>query len=579
MASVGLNLPYHGPTALGSSRHAIENAGPITSASKPYGLSVLVARPENGAVATAEQLASSADLQLAFAQNEALKKEVDEHAATFTKSVNSAVANTRQLLQLLRENINVKQEDEAAKRQLTAVDELGEELERLYKTAQEAKKALPEFLEKQGDNMKLYHNSTLAETIAETQQELALQHKKIAIQSDLILEKQHAFSDYKARTDAQIKQVAELEKQVSRLTLENGLLKTELDQGHKNTLSLKSAQEDHATAAKQLQEAMQAALSAKNEMAAENEHLRASIANLRQRIQLANGLEVQVKEMRSKETVQKHLLDRASQAKAEFDALQQKYKQLSAEYSAIFTKSNEQAKVVDEIIKEKDAMAIALKEATNVKSLQDDCDKLRAQVKHLTTSLDEATAKVGALEKQIEEVKTTSQNEIDNYKGKITKLENELEELEIDHDNALADVSAYKKATAGMKAVQDENARLNAAVKELREKGVEPAPGAGGDLQEKVRSLEMELAQVKPMVSKANDWRSLAERSYAQYKEILPVYKEAESIRQASAAKDIQIAQLNEQLKKGGSTSNGATGGASADYWKKKYDNLLASLN
>lgn len=167
--------------------------------------------------------------------------------------------------------------------------------------------------------------------------------------------------------------------------------------------------------------------------------------------------------------------------------------------------------MVDEIIKEKDAMAIALKEATNVKSLQDDCDKLRAQVKHLTTSLDEATAKVGALEKQIEEVKTTSQNEIDNYKGKITKLENELEELEIDHDNALADVSAYKKATAGMKAVQDENARLNAAVKELREKGVEPAPGAGGDLQEKVRSLEMELAQVKPMVSKANDWRSLAE--------------------------------------------------------------------
>lgn len=182
MASAGLKLPYHGPSALLISKHAIENMNPSAVATKPYFLSALVARPENGAVGTPEQIASSDDLQLAVAQNEALKKEVDTHAATFSQSVSSAVANTRNLLQLLRESIEVKPDDETAKRQLKAVDGLGEELERLYKTAQEAKKALPEFLEKQGDNMRLYHNSALAETIAETHQEVALQHKKLSVQ-------------------------------------------------------------------------------------------------------------------------------------------------------------------------------------------------------------------------------------------------------------------------------------------------------------------------------------------------------------------------------------------------------------
>lgn len=117
---------------------------------------------------------------------------------------------------------------------------------------------------------------------------------------DLLREKQQAFAEYKVRTDAQLKQVAELEKQVSRLTLENGLLKTELDQGHKTTLTLEGAQDEHGKAVKELQEAMQTALNAKAETAAENERLRVSLADLQQRIQLTSGLEAQLKEMRSR---------------------------------------------------------------------------------------------------------------------------------------------------------------------------------------------------------------------------------------------------------------------------------------
>lgn len=155
---------------------------------------------------------------------------------------------------------------------------------------------------------------------------------------------------------------------------------------------------------------------------------------------------------------------------------------------------------------------IVLKQVTaKVKSLQEHCNNTQAEVNRLTNSMEAATAKIGTLEKEVEDAKANMQANLESYRNKIAKLESELEELEINHNTAHADVATHKKAVADMKALQDENLQLHAAIKELREKELQPVPDSDIGLQEMVRVLESELAQAIPMMAKAHEWKVLAE--------------------------------------------------------------------
>jgi hypothetical protein len=226
---------YPGPTSLAYSRHASPVMRRALLATVPAAVSSTVA-PPNSTIATREQIAAShddpavdaaaqnADAQLAIAQGNALKEEVNKHSAKVSHAVSSAVTNTRRLLELIREA--VQKEDPSG---LKKVDNLWTELEQLVAAANGAKDALPNFLEKQRNNMALYHGSVVNETYRESQEELNLQSKKINLQHSLILEHQQAFQDYKAQTASKLKEIEELQERVSRLTLEKGHFRGEID--------------------------------------------------------------------------------------------------------------------------------------------------------------------------------------------------------------------------------------------------------------------------------------------------------------------------------------------------------------
>jgi len=172
--------PYGGPKALGYSKYANPQLRQAVLTFPPAVSSTHNA-PDKNTIATKEQIAASrdesaldmarnSDAELAIAQGNALKEEVDKHAAKFSRTVSSAVANTRQLLEAIREAL--KKDDEAA---LKTVEDLWTELELLFAAANGAKDALPEFLEKQRNNMALYHGSVMNETYRESQQELNMQ--------------------------------------------------------------------------------------------------------------------------------------------------------------------------------------------------------------------------------------------------------------------------------------------------------------------------------------------------------------------------------------------------------------------
>lgn len=216
---------YLGPTALGFSKYAspAERKDPLTVAPTiPHTAS---STPDT-TIATKEQLAVTKTIskatppaaELAVEQGAVLKKEVEQHIEKFSRAVSSAVMNTRQLLLHLRE----------ASSGADAVDHLWQELEQLFAATNEARAALPQLMEKQRDNMSLYHSSMMNETIRETQQELNLQHKKVNTQHNLILEQQEAFQNYKAHTASKLKELDSLQERVSRLTLEKGNFRTEV---------------------------------------------------------------------------------------------------------------------------------------------------------------------------------------------------------------------------------------------------------------------------------------------------------------------------------------------------------------
>jgi hypothetical protein len=83
------------------------------------------------------------------------------------------------------------------------------------------------------------------------------------------------------------------------------------------------------------------------------------------------------------------------------------------------------------------------------------------------------------------------------------------------------------------------------------------------------------LAKYRAELTLANT----AQRSYKEYKDMLPTYKQAEQLRTDVDKKDHEIKTLKAQLSTAkASQSNGVGAGGDATYWKKKYDGLLASV-
>jgi chromosome segregation ATPase len=250
----------------------------------------------NGTIATKEQIAASngststdlssynSDAQLAMAQNEALKEQVDKHSASFNKSVYSAMNNTRDLLTLVRESI--KKDSPTAASELATVHHIWVELERLSEAVKEAKNALPTFLEKQKDNMSLYHNSAINETMRESQAELDLQHKKINLQHSLILEHQQAFQDYKATTDPKLGQLKALEQQVSRLTLDKGLVKQQFTELQEELERFKFNKVEGIKKLEDLHKEINSLLTAKNSLSDETSTLRKALSELQDKIKV-----------------------------------------------------------------------------------------------------------------------------------------------------------------------------------------------------------------------------------------------------------------------------------------------------
>jgi len=285
--------PYRGAISLGSSKYASSQqaaqfaafpAATYLPSPAANGTTVTIATKDqvdstaSNSNDTVDTPAHNADAQLAMLQNEALKKRIDKHSASFAKSVLTTMQNTRQLLDLIRNSI--KKESPTADSELATVENIWKELGKLNEAAVEARNALPAFLDKQKENMSLYHSSVVNETMRESQAELDLQHKKINIQHSLILEHQQSFQDYKEQMEVKLKELNELKEKTSRLTLDKGLFKKELEDTQQQLAQAQASRAEILIKADNLRKETVLLVAAKDTLAIEANILRKTISEL-----------------------------------------------------------------------------------------------------------------------------------------------------------------------------------------------------------------------------------------------------------------------------------------------------------
>ncbi|KAJ4308783.1 hypothetical protein N0V94_009207 [Neodidymelliopsis sp. IMI 364377] len=544
---------YAGPTSLGFSKYAspAQRKVQLTAASAVSAATVPTSPPSATTIATRQQIADSEPVsgstpppaELAVELGTSLKKQVEDHTKKMSRTVSNAVKNTHQLLTLLRESTPGSE----------AVDGLWKELQQLFEAMHDANAALPSFMEKQRDSMSLYHSSMMNETIRETQDELNLQHKKVNTQHNLILEQQEAFQHYKTQTTPKLKELENLQERVSRLTLEKGNFRTEVDK-YKELLEQETVRkaEDLKTAGA-LQKEIETLMSSKKQLQAENETLQKSITdmleqlkNTEQRVteRFVKELETKAEELQ-RETVKSASLNTLvntlktgeSNTKKELDKIKSenrllnvKYTNQASEHATAFTKMNGQTKQIE--------------------TLTADVRRLQTQNAELQGKLTKAS--------ELTKLNTELSKANDNLTKKVDSLSKQLDETDADK-----------------KAMQDDLRVLKA---KLATKDTAPAGNDNKALLEKVKRLEEKKDGLEAALT---EWTELARRSYQEYKDMLPTYKQAEKHRQDAREKESEINNLKLQLAAAKvSQSNGvASAGGDTAYWKQKYETLLSNVS
>ncbi|KAI4623462.1 hypothetical protein J4E80_003272 [Alternaria sp. BMP 0032] len=625
--------PYMGPVSLGYSKYAAPHLKKAALATSINPSASIAAAPPtvDSVIATKEQITTpntsnsdvalkdahhnadadsgahvvlntaqnNPDAQLAISQGNALKEQVAKHAKKFTRTVSTTVTNTRRLLELIRA--------ESPDATNPTVEALWNELEALFAAANDAKEKLPVFLEKQRDNMSLYHSSMVNEAIKDSQDELNTQHKKVNIQHNLILEHQEAFLAHKEQTADKLKELEALQERVSRLTLEKGNFRTEIDNYAHLLEQARSTKEEDLRKVDALGKELETLVESKKQLLAEADTLRKALEDVQAKTKAdeqatTDRFTAELKstaDLLAKETQKNTALNtmisqlkggestarlEAEKAKKENRALNERYSNQAAEHGKAFAKLNEQTKQVEGLKIDLDSRQ---KENAELKQRLTKLADLESQVTELMRAKSTLSEQVSTLSADLDASKkeeTKTKTQVEGLLKKLEGLDDEVDQLESENTDLLAKQKEHRMAVQTYESLKEENAKLKADISELKA-SKSPTFAVGGSPsfmnEEKARAREDKIKELEGTVL---EWTELAKRSYSEYKEMLPTYKKADQYRQEVVDRDEVIRGLELELTqaKVSKKTNGVGAAAPSNdalYWKNKYEAVLLAVD
>jgi chromosome segregation ATPase len=245
---------------------------------------------------------------------------------------------------------------ESSASSLDALNTLWQELEQIYSVLQDAKEALPAFVDKQKENLELFTNVMVTEASQASREQLMAQHKKLDLQYDVILGQHQSFREYKARVDSQLDELDGLREHSSQLASENNTLFANLDAMAKEA---KTADEEHSAKLESMEKELAELLASKKELTDEGNAAKKTVSDFQDKLKateqkVTDQYETEIRRLKaecSNERTKAAALDimikalRAGDKKAEDKSLselkliQEKYKNQSNEYAKIFAVS------------------------------------------------------------------------------------------------------------------------------------------------------------------------------------------------------------------------------------------------
>lgn len=161
--------------------------------------------------------------------------------------------------------------------------------------------------------------------------------------------------------------------------------------------------------------------------------------------------------------------------------------------------------------------------------------------------------------------------ELQQRLAKLTDIDHQV--IKLDHEN-LELSGLVSSLTSQLKAAQDEvsNTRfekeaLSKKVESLS-KAVEPTDSDTADL------IRKQAEKIAVLENTLEEWTDLAKRSYKEYKDMLPTYKQAEQYRKDALDREKTIKSLQKEL----ITAKASQNNGDTTYWKNKYETLLATV-
>ncbi|KAJ4351152.1 uncharacterized protein N0V89_006491 [Didymosphaeria variabile] len=600
-------LPYFGPISMADSRYASPMRRKQVEALLASNPALQAKKETDNVLAIREQIAAgsaavpfqSTGVQLAQAQGQALEQEIAQHRLVIDQTILNMITDA------------IKQDrPDTADASLKVVANLQQELQKLVEATRRAQGALPYFLERQKENSSLLASTKIQEAHRDIQQELALKDKKILLGQELHLEQQQAYKDVEANAN---NRTTELQERLTRIHMEHGLLKTELEGTNAQLKKAQATENDAVKAREELEEKLSMLKESKDSLSAKNANIRGTIKDLENKLQAAEkkatehyekelrsltdqlqkehqkatSLEANLKMLRQADETSRREVEKA---KAESKLLSEKYNDQSREYAKVADDFKEQMKKANRLDGEvrdlRQQKSEIEKERNRVTFLKDSLQKQHAALKAEHGESPQATIFSYFLPlTDLDDLKQKDalvKEEAQQLSAKLKRAENENDHLETKNNNLLAKQLENDSAAAALKKADTEIATLRATVESLRSK-----PTAANDSADAV-ALRKELEQLSGKYTKSEsdlvEWEELGRRAMLRYREIASKYQQLEGVetqlKQVLAqneqvqAQNKQVLAQNEQLKvKATSGSN-----SDAKYWRDKYNELLKAV-
>lgn len=282
--------------------------------------------------------------------------------------------------------------------------------------------------------------------------------------------------------EPQVDENKALQERVSRLTLTNGLLNTELDQAKIEIASVKTeldksgellakATSDRDVITRNLEAEMQSTMEARVKASENCSKLKSRIEEL-----------VACLDNAKKETARE---------KNENQTVNQKFKDQTVEYARLHAEAKELREKVSTLTKAADAFKKRIAE------LEQDLGK-HEELKKANATLSESNS---GMKKQLDAIN----HQLSDAAGKIQRLETDNHKLEFEHKALVKKAAEAEQVVSDMAALKEENVRLQTTVKELElleKKSDLTATDQGAEEALKKKNAELE--------GSLYDWQELA---------------------------------------------------------------------